>query len=377
MTVRLTAPSKTDRPKWLVIGPVPPPIDGQSKITAAVVGILREHLCDVEIANTARKGLSRNIRAQLARVVELGRLFAILFRHMFRPARIYFSLSESVLGNLKDILIYILFFPRLRDVTAHMLGGSGMHSLLHERRALSWINNFFLRRLGGVIVEGNRGVEIFRNSVSQDRMHVIKNFADDCFFKSLHFPDSKFLQPESIKIVFMSNLIIEKGYLDLLDGYERLPKDLRCLFELIFVGSFPEESQRRDFLARIDALPGTRYMGRFIDGPAKVELLRSAQIFALPTYYPFEGQPISILEAYAAGCCVLTTLHAGIGDVFSPNKNGVEVRIRDPDSISLGLSWVAAHPGAVEEMGRYNHKSAIERFRASRFNSEIAEVLGC
>jgi hypothetical protein len=132
MTVRLTAPRKADRPKWLVIGPVPPPIDGQSKITAAVVGILREHLCDVEIANTARKGLSRNIRAQFARVVELGRLFVILFRHMFRPARIYFSLSESVLGNLKDILIYILFFPRLRDVTAHMLGGSGMYSLLHE-----------------------------------------------------------------------------------------------------------------------------------------------------------------------------------------------------------------------------------------------------
>lgn len=44
MTERSTAPGKAERPKWLVIGPVPPPIDGQSKVTAAVVEILLERL---------------------------------------------------------------------------------------------------------------------------------------------------------------------------------------------------------------------------------------------------------------------------------------------------------------------------------------------
>ena len=377
MAVRSIEHNKSRHRKWLVIGPLPPPIDGQSKITAAVVEVLRARGCEVRISNTARRNLSRSIGAQLVRFFEIMWFFMAVSRYVFRPGKIYFSLSESVLGNLKDLLIYVVFFPRLRDVTAHMLGGSGMQVLLHERPLFSWINRFFLRRLGGVIVEGRRGTQVFRNSIAPNRMHVIKNFADDCYFEGLDFPSSKFAESKPIKVVFMSNHIIEKGYLDLLHGFEMLPDDVRAQFEITFVGDFPEERRRRSFLSRIEGNPRVKYIGRFIDGSAKVDLLRNARIFALPTYYPFEGQPVSILEAYAAGCFVITTLHAGIGDIFSPGENGTEVFPRNSASIASALAWAATHPRAVEVMARHNHRFALERFRASRFRYEIAEVLKC
>ena len=377
MTVSSIEQSKSRHRKWLVIGPLPPPIDGQSKITAGVVEVLRARGCEVAISNTARRNLSRSIGAQLVRFCEIAWFFLTLSRNIFRSGRVYLSLSESVLGNLKDLLIYVVFFPRLRHVTAHMLGGSGMRVLLHERPLFSWINRFFLKRLGGLIVEGRRGTQVFQNAIDPSRMHVIRNFADDCYFERLDFPSSKFVGSKPIKVVFMSNHIIEKGYRDLLSGFEMLPVDVRTQLEMIFVGDFPEEKQRQSFLSRIEGSTGIKYIGRFIDGSAKVDLLRDARIFALPTYYPYEGQPVSILEAYAAGCFVVTTLHAGIGDIFSPGENGMEVFPRNPASIARALAWAAAHPRDVERIARHNHRSALECFRASRFRAEIVEVLKC
>ena len=46
-------------------------------------------------------------------------------------------------------------------------------------------------------------------------------------------------------------------------------------------------------------------------------------MFILPTRYPNEGQPISILEAMGNAMFIITTDHAGIPDVVQDGKNGV------------------------------------------------------
>ena len=52
-------------------------------------------------------------------------------------------------------------------------------------------------------------------------------------------------------------------------------------------------------------------------------MLKECYIFALPTRYPNEGQPISILEAMGNGMFIITTDHAGIPDVVDNNINGL------------------------------------------------------
>lgn len=60
-------------------------------------------------------------------------------------------------------------------------------------------------------------------------------------------------------------------------------------------------------------------MGRSL----KLDLFVESHVFVLPTYYLFEGQPIGIIEAYAAGCVVVTTRHSNICDIFSGSINGI------------------------------------------------------
>lgn len=52
-------------------------------------------------------------------------------------------------------------------------------------------------------------------------------------------------------------------------------------------------------------------------------MLKECYIFTLPTKYPNEGQPISILEAMGNGMFIITTDHAGIPDVVDNNINGL------------------------------------------------------
>ena len=70
-----------------------------------------------------------------------------------------------------------------------------------------------------------------------------------------------------------------------------------------------------------------------VKGKKKKELLLNNYIFCLPTYYPLEGHPISILEAMANGCVIFTTDHGGIRDIVN-EEYGVFVEKHNPESIA-------------------------------------------
>ena len=65
-----------------------------------------------------------------------------------------------------------------------------------------------------------------------------------------------------------------------------------------------------------------------VSGIKKVDLLRSSSIFILPTYYPTEAYPISILEAMATGNAIVTTKHNYLEKIIS-KKHGETIQIKD------------------------------------------------
>ena len=150
-------------------------------------------------------------------------------------------------------------------------------------------------------------------------IHIVPNFFEETV-RPTHF---KSRENEPLKVVYLSNLMEEKGVLDLLKSLMIL-KENNIEFEARFAGNI-EEKIKQKVLPFFDCKELT-YLG-IVSGEQKKELLEWSNVFVLPTYYKMEGVPLSILEALSTGNIIVSTKHAGIQDIIS-DKNG-RFRIRD------------------------------------------------
>lgn len=360
--------------KVLFIGPLPPPVDGQSKATAQALIALKSAGLDVSVVNTNRDGLSRGFISQIKRIIEVLGLYIEISKSIRRCEIIYISIAESILGNIKDLVIYSMLYWRMDKVTIHMLGGSGMYKILNETAHLSRINGWFMSKMTGVIVEGQRGYQVFGRYVDRSKIHIVANFVDDYLAVEPSQVIGKFESRDKIQVLYLSNLIKEKGCWDLLDAFLSLPHSVRMRYSLKFVGGFPTEEERRLFLKRISTEQDIEYVGKFIDGSDKLRLYSNSHIFCLPTYYPYEGQPISILEAYSTGCAVITTSHGGIPDIFTEGINGFLVEKNNPESISRVLTSIIDDFDIVRQMALNNAEESRCKYSANIYRNKISQV---
>jgi len=343
--------------KVLFIAPLPPPVTGQS---VAVQALLDQLTADGHIVvsinmskNSFRQGVS-----SLSRVLEVLRVVWRTWRAGRDFDTVYLTNAESLAGNLKDLLL-LAVLGRLRAKTwLHLHGGAGMRNLLADRTGwLGRLNGFFLRRVEGVIVLGERLAPIFDGYVRPDQVRVVKNFAADALFINADRMAEKWADTTVLRVLFLSNLLPGKGQEEILQAIRSLPTLLAARFRFDFAGGFESTVDKERFQSAIAELPSVHYHG-IVHGEAKQVLLAQAHVFCLPTFYPYEGQPISILEAYASGCMVLTTNHSGIFDIFTPGENGWEVRPRNPKSIVTALVTLAEEPAEAEKLARRSRAEA-------------------
>jgi glycosyltransferase involved in cell wall biosynthesis len=357
----------------LFIAPLPPPTHGQSLASDVLYQELRRRH-DVRLVNMA-KPTARHIWDRIGRVGAVLSFLGGVARNTGGADVIYLTISESRLGNLKDLCIYVLCAGALDRMFIHLLGGAGIKRILERRGVQSWLNRFFISRMRGVIVEGRMQAATFSNVIARDRIHIRHNFAEDFLFFTEQEVRDKFAVAGTLNVLFLSNLYGGKGHNELVDGYLSLPRELRDRFRVAFVGGFESAQLREEFLRKIDGEAGLSYLGTFIAGNEKRALYGKSQVFCLPTYYPYEGQPISILEAYATGCVVITTEHSGIPEVFTDGVNGFAVETRSAGSIRHALERIARDPQRLVEVAVANRNVAHERYRTGAYLSALTGIL--
>ena len=84
-------------------------------------------------------------------------------------------------------------------------------------------------------------------------------------------------------------------------------------------------------------------------------------IFALPTRYPNEGQPISIIEAMGSGMFIITTDHAGIPDVVHNGVNGI-VMNREATAEKIYEILINLSNNEIKEKSIVNRKECKEKY---------------
>ena len=126
----------------------------------------------------------------------------------------------------------------------------------------------------------------------------------------------------------------------------------------------------RDYLASCHALARDlgmtdrfRWLGQ-IDRAAKLDLLASIDVFALPTPRA-EAKGLSAIEALAAGVPVVASNHGAFPELLDGERAGLLHAPGDPADLARAINAVLTDETLASRLGRHGHAVARERHTAA------------
>jgi glycosyltransferase involved in cell wall biosynthesis len=165
------------------------------------------------------------------------------------------------------------------------------------------------------------------------------------------------------RIVFLGRLAPKKRVSDLIRAFERIAAEYPDA-ELVVVGEGPLGEELRTLAAELGVADRVTFTGR-VEESEIPRYYASAELFVLPSVW--EGHPLTLLEAWAAGRPVIASDVEGIAEFVDHRETGYLVEPRAPE----GLAPRPGLPGVVERVPERVGEAA--RRRAEReFSWETA-----
>jgi glycosyltransferase involved in cell wall biosynthesis len=175
-------------------------------------------------------------------------------------------------------------------------------------------------------------------------------------------------------LLFVGRLRIRKGVEVLLAALDLLRQQDGAAPMLVIAGDGEHRVALEATAARL-GLDGTsvRFLGR-ADAARVRALLAAARALVVPSTY--EGMPLVVLEAMAAGLPVVASRVSGIPEVVLDGETGWLVPPEDPQALAMALHELLADAGEGRRRGAAGRQRVDERFRpksaAERWLQEVA-----
>lgn len=347
--------------KVCLVGQFPPPMHGLSKALETLYeSPLQQTFSFEKVDITSNKNFFKNRRKIKRTDAEV----------------IYLTVAQSRFGNLRDLLLIRGITKKGRKLIIHIHGG--YFRTMYERLP-KWqkkLNQKWLfSKLSAGIVLGPSLRPLLEGVVETEKIKTVFNCVDDEFLldkEHLEEKLSKVKEKSVLHVLYLSNFIKEKGYPYVLELAKLERQSIRDgnpqRFFFDFAGAFFNDQDKAQFFDEIsknDLGIVCKYHGP-VYGDAKISLLASSDIFVLPTRYPMEGQPISILEAMGNGLFVMTTDHAGIPDLINEH-NGLIVDANPQQTYE-------AMKGVDFSVCRKNYDLVLREFQEKSYLNNLAQV---
>lgn len=180
---------------------------------------------------------------------------------------------------------------------------------------------------------------------------------------------------DGFNILFLSNMMREKGIWDLVDACKIL-KDKGLRFHCHFVGKWSDISEEA-FNDKINTLElqnnvnayGAKY------GEDKNKFFQIADVFTFPTFYNNECFPLVLLEAMEQGIPCISCNEGGISDIIDDGLTGFVIQKNQPKILAEKLEELIKNPDLCNEMGRAGRKKFEQKFTSNQFERKITEIL--
>lgn len=359
----------------IVIGPTPPPVHGSAVATKHLVdavvaaGALAAHLeTGEDDRSTAKLGALDPLNVYLG-LKHVAMLVWLLIRN--RGADVYVPISQNLWAFARDAIFIRLAALARRRVIVHLHGGYfGVFYRKRGRLGKRWIEGTFAHvDEAWVLTEFHR--DIFGPLIPPDRVRVIENSSDDMGPPAAERPTDG-----RLRLLFLSNLMPEKGHADLLAALELLATRGSGAIDLRLAGGVDPDvaarvAERAEPLLTADI--GVELLGR-VEAERKREQFRWADALALPSRF-LEGQPIVLLEAMSAGLPVIASDSSGIPHTVLDGEQALIVGAGEIGALAEAIERLRDEPELRARLGRSGRERFERRYTHPSFAARVGELL--
>ena len=299
--------------------------------------------------------------------------------------------------GLRTVVNQALYLPGLlrlrRADVAHIVSARGLSFVLASLPAILAARSFGKRAvllnnqtlvLGGLIQDrvskSNAGIPLLKDIPiigwafkSKDRQiqktellllitpRVIRNIVDTSRFR---YRERRILRP---RLLSTRNLELYYRVDYTLEAFARVKA--RYPDATLTVGGFGSQEGRLRRLAGSLAVEGIRFIGR-VEPEAMPRCYDDADIFLNSSV--IDNQPVSVLEAFAAGLPVVSTV-GDLAALVRDRETGLRVPTRDPGAMADAVVMLLEHPDFAAALARRARQEA-ERYTWARVRHEWAAV---
>lgn len=316
--------------KILFIGPLPPPITGQS-VAFSYLKEFKNRNENFSIFDTQKYRIQALNYLSTITVLPLVITFSI--HHT-----VYFIGSRSKLGFLRQLpFLALAIFKKIRLI--NHLHGADFKSFYKNSGILKPMIRWVYSNVDTSIILLEQMRDQFED-FPKLKLKVVPNVVGKEFENlNLKFPKKE-------AILYLSNIMASKGIVEFLKA-SKLLLETRKNIEINIAGGFigdhlKSKKEVQSIFYRFYEPLKARYPKQInfhgtVHGENKLALLISSSLFVLPTYYPTEAFPISILEAMATGNTIITTSHNYLENVIT-SENGVLIPIKNENEIVVNVN---------------------------------------
>ena len=175
---------------------------------------------------------------------------------------------------------------------------------------------------------------------------------------------------EDVLFVCVANMSPQKNHALLIESFAQGPA-ANPRAHLLLVGEGGLRSELEERTNTLGLTGQVHFLGLRADIP---EVLNAADVFVLSSTY--EGNPLSIMEAMAAGKPVISTAVGGVPELIEDKKSGFLVPSGDAKALAQAMNKLLGSVATRETMARASLKRAKDRFDVGSMVRAYEELYG-
>lgn len=173
---------------------------------------------------------------------------------------------------------------------------------------------------------------------------------------------------DEVVFVSVARLTPEKDHLTLIKAFENVSKLYRNT-KLFLVGDGPMREELQREVREREIGDRVIFLGIRKDVP---EILSASDVFVLSSIY--EGNPLSVMEAMAAGKSVIATSVGGVPELVDNGETGILVKKGNVTELEKAMISFLENRKLIKDMGSRGRDKAIKYFDVSYMTEEYGKL---